>query len=169
MGMTMTFVRWSSSGRKDAPGWVVQENGCHIWTGAVTGVGYGHVHHAGKMRSIHRLRYEQEVGPIPDGMELDHFVCDNRRCCNPAHVRSVTRWENGLRGNGVGARNRAKTHCPKGHPLSAGNLVPSYLARGRRECLECKRASLRAEAHRRREKHRVYMKKWRAKRRGAGA
>lgn len=78
-------------------GWIVAENGCHIWQGARTG-GYGAVRVNGRMLRAHRARYEREVGPIPEGLVLDHFACDNRLCCNPAHVRPVTVRENVLRG-----------------------------------------------------------------------
>lgn len=77
-------------------GWIVVESGCHIWTGAIVG-GYGQVSVGGKRHRVHRYRYEREVGPIPEGLVLDHFACDNPACCNPAHVRPVTHWENTLR------------------------------------------------------------------------
>lgn len=86
---------------------------------------------------MHRFRYEREVGVVPEGMELDHFVCDNRRCCNPQHVRPTTHYENVLRGQSPTALNKAKTHCPKGHPYSGDNLIPYYTERGTRSCNAC--------------------------------
>lgn len=41
----------------------------------------------------HRVAYELAVGPIPDGMEIDHS-CRNRRCVNPSHLRIATRKQN---------------------------------------------------------------------------
>jgi hypothetical protein len=41
------------------------------------------------------------------------------------------------RPSGMGAINAAKTHCPKGHPLVAGNLEPAELRRGLRSCTKC--------------------------------
>jgi hypothetical protein len=53
------------------------------------------------MLLVHRDVYEQLVGPIPEGLVLDH-LCRNRSCCNPAHLEPVTTAENVRRGlNGV--------------------------------------------------------------------
>lgn len=41
----------------------------------------------------HRVAYELWVGPIPEGMELDHR-CKVRACINPAHLEPVTHAEN---------------------------------------------------------------------------
>lgn len=123
--------------------WLVMENGCHIWQGDVARGGYGRVHVNKIQRSVHRVRYELEVGPIPHGMVLDHFVCDNPICCNPAHVRPVTVRENTLRGRGITATLAAKTHCKKGHPLSGDNLSPyERTVRGARRCKKCAAISM---------------------------
>lgn len=47
--------------------------------------------------SWHRYFYETFVGPVPDGLELDH-VCRNRSCCNPDHLEPVTSGRNHRRG-----------------------------------------------------------------------
>lgn len=136
--MTGVFVPWSK--RKDSPGWITDANGCDIWRGCRNGSGYGLVRINGRTRSLNRVRYECEVGPIPDGAELDHYVCDNGAggCCNPFHCRPVTRRENALRGETIASLNAAKTHCPRGHPLSVENLVRSKLAStGNRKCRTC--------------------------------
>jgi hypothetical protein len=79
---------------------VATPNGCWIFTGALN-AGYGRIHagHPGSQRLlyVHRVAYEQLVGPIPEGLDLDH-LCRNRACCNPAHLEPVTRRENLLRG-----------------------------------------------------------------------
>lgn len=135
------FVAWNP-GRKNSPGWLIDpKTGCHLWTGGRSTSGYGRVSINRRMVSVHRVRYEREIGPVPEGMDLDHFVCENRGCCNPQHVRPATRRENLLRGRGVVAENASKTHCPQGHPLSGPNLI---VRRGWRECRTCKRARDRA-------------------------
>ena len=60
--------------------------------------GYGIVTICGKKYYTHRVAYEELVGPIPDGLVLDH-LCRNRRCCNPEHLEPVTDGENTRRGN----------------------------------------------------------------------
>ncbi len=40
--------------------------------------------------------YERHVGPIPDGLDIDH-LCLNTVCCNPTHLEPVTRDENSRR------------------------------------------------------------------------
>jgi hypothetical protein len=133
--------------RSDRLGWVEDERGCHIWQGQRNKDGYGIVWFNGRKHLVHRLRYEREVGPVPPDMEMDHFFCDNRPCCNTAHVRPVTHRENTLRGNSVAAACAAKTHCPAGHSLSGDNLDPANLRRGQRYCRTCHNATSRAGYH----------------------
>jgi hypothetical protein len=59
--------------------------------------GYSRVRWQGKELMAHRLSYEAHVGPIPDGLLLDH-KCRMRPCINPAHLEPVTVRENTLRG-----------------------------------------------------------------------
>lgn len=82
---------------------------CAIWTGARTTGGYGKFPLT-RTRSVfaHRFAYELFVGPIPDGMYIDHVchnvhptcmggeTCVHRRCMNPRHLRVATPRENAL-------------------------------------------------------------------------
>jgi hypothetical protein len=76
-------------------------NECWLWTGA-TSKGYGSFRPGGMATPAvaHRLAYERWVGPIPEGMEIDHVKargCRSRRCVNPAHLEPVTGLENSRR------------------------------------------------------------------------
>ncbi len=114
---------------------------CWIWTGSTCG-GYGKISVFGKMRLVHRIAYGGLVGPIADGLHIDH-LCGNTRCCNPRHLQPVTPKQNVLRSRCPSALLARRTHCPKGHPLVGGNLVPSKLKQGKRACLICCREKAR--------------------------
>lgn len=77
------------------PYWIVDEaTGCWLWNRKrwVTGYGMKSVNHSGSV-AAHRWLYEREVGPIPEGLELDH-LCFNPPCVNPDHMEPVTHTEN---------------------------------------------------------------------------
>lgn len=73
---------------------------CWEWQGEINRNGYGRVWVEGKRLMAHRAIYTLIVGPIPEGLVLDH-LCSNRRCCNPAHLEPVTHRENTFRGRAV--------------------------------------------------------------------
>lgn len=113
--------------------------GCWEWTGYRNRGGYGVFNGRGGRRFAHRAVYEQLVGPIAEGTELDH-LCRNPGCVNPAHLEAVAHRVNLHRGETVNARNAAATHCPLGHPFSGSNL---YRWRHERHCQQCRRAARR--------------------------
>ena len=76
--------------------------GCWLWLGAKNRDGYGLTRPTGdKLRMAHRVVYELIVGPIPEGMELDH-LCYVRPCVNPEHMEPVTQLVNLHRRSRVG-------------------------------------------------------------------
>jgi hypothetical protein len=113
---------------------VEDDNGCWLWQGArFANTGYGAV--AGRdrrQRLAHRSSYRLIVGPIPDGLQLDH-LCRVRSCVNPAHLEPVTAREN-IRRSPIHVG--AAAACPAGHEYTAEN---TYRVRGRRYCRECMR------------------------------
>jgi hypothetical protein len=122
--------------------WVCDDvTGCWNWTAQIDRNGYGKFCKNAYPALAHRVSYELHVGPIPNGLFLDH-LCRNRSCVNPKHLEPVTNRENGLRGIGPAAsrkRNLAKTHCKYGHPLSGDNIIISKW-NGQRVCLACRLA-----------------------------
>lgn len=88
-------------------------SGCWLWTGAVDENGYPRIAIDGRNGRAHRVSYETHVGPIPDGLHLDH-LCRMPCCINPAHLEPVTVAENVLRGWKSRGKN---THCKHGHRI----------------------------------------------------
>jgi hypothetical protein len=107
---------------------------CWIWTAARV-KGYGRLTVNKKQWPAHRYVYTELVGPVPDGLVLDH-LCRKPACVNPAHLEPVTQKENTLRGVNFIAVNARKTHCKRGHPLVPGNI--RGCGHGR-PCLTCHR------------------------------
>lgn len=154
-------------------------DGCVIYTGPEKTRGYGRVS-LGKRRhaSAHRLAYELQVGPIPDGMTIDHLchnrsttcpggrTCIHRRCVNPQHLEAVTSEENtrraaarpnhmmGGRGQKRGPR-KPMDFCSKGHEMTPENTawekkLNAYAGRIPR-CRQCRRDCQAAYWQRKRE------------------
>ena len=67
-------------------------DGCLIWHGA-TSRGYGAIRSRGKVYYAHRIAWEMENGPIPEGAHIDH-VCHTPACVNPGHLRAATPSQN---------------------------------------------------------------------------
>jgi hypothetical protein len=113
---------------------------CWEWNGTKDRLGYGHFYCTDKRRMVlaHRYAYEQRIGSIPLGMDLDH-LCRNRGCVNPLHLEPVTHQENMRRGAPA-----TKTHCNRGHEFTPENTVYNDHPKGRhRVCLSCRRENAR--------------------------
>ena len=115
---------------------VKQPDGCWLWTGTLSWVGYGIFSLPGengkrRFTSPHRVAYELLVGPIPEGLQIDH-LCFNKACVNPAHLEPVTAKENNRRY--VAAK---KVYCKRGH------LRTGVMKTGVTFCKVCHREAVR--------------------------
>jgi hypothetical protein len=113
--------------------------GCWNWSSATNKDGYGNYCYKSKQISSHIysmkvfLRYEE-------GKLVDH-ICQNRKCCNPDHLRMVDHRTNAIENSkSPPAINAAKTYCKYNHPYNEKNTGWT-IVRGipRRNCLQCKR------------------------------
>ena len=125
---------------------------CWLWTACRVRKGYGRFFVAGHLPPVmyaHDFAFELLVGPIPDGMGLDHLChtangtceggssCQHRRCVNPVHLEPVTTRVNVLRGLSRSGLNARKTHCQHGHAFTPQNTKVSRA--GERRCRTCER------------------------------
>lgn len=164
---TPAVERWKTSYEIDP------KTGCWKWTGRgnTRKGGYGLVSDGAAQSSIpaHVFVYEQVVGPVPEGMELDH-LCNDKGCVNPQHLEPVTRSENARRihERGTGedtpekkrvreakrkARgsnltgpaqplNSAKRYCVNGHKFTEANTY-IHPTTGWRTCVACRNRRMR--------------------------
>jgi hypothetical protein len=117
--------------------------GCWLWTGSIGKIdGYAQFRANGRTRKAHIVRYEQEFGPVPKGLELDH-LCRCRHCVNPYHLEIVTRRVNLSRSKNAGAYALLTGRCQYGHVRTADNITSS------RACKICKIEQQRARRTRR--------------------
>lgn len=121
---------WSRADRSNGP------DACWPWIAAVDSCGYGRVKVAQRDLKAHRVAYEFAVGPIPDGLTIDH-LCRNKPCVNPAHLEPVTWRENLHRAGRMGD----ETHCLNGHEFTPENTRIRHGRDGRtsRRCRVCTR------------------------------
>lgn len=114
---------------------IVKGDGCWTFEGHHTERGYAVHRSTGQLptRLVHRLMYLWHVGPIPDGLHLDH-LCSNNGCVRPDHLEAVTQQENNRRA----AERYWQGTCRNGHDLSEPGAV--YVSpQGRRTCHACQK------------------------------
>jgi hypothetical protein len=107
---TLERVFWSHVSKTDT---------CWLWTGPVLQNGYGRLCVRSQPHYAHRISHEMLIGPIPDGLEIDH-LCRVRNCVNPDHLEAVTHAENLRRAQPYREPHRPPTQCRKGHTYDIG-------------------------------------------------
>lgn len=124
----------------------VRTTDCQVWIGSTNSKGYGLVCVGdGKIELAHRIAYEHQYGPIPDGLVIDH-LCRVRNCVNPLHLEAVTSGENQRRGRRAAGLQVGDT-CSNGHEIREGDIYerPS----GVTECCHCRRSTAHRPGRRR--------------------
>jgi hypothetical protein len=132
------------------------ESGCWLWRGSKNrpdDSGYGHVRWKGDLRYVHQVVYELLVGPIPEGLALNHVTargCVSKVCAFPGHLEVVT-FQEILRRTDYAAARARRTHCPNGHEYTEEN---TYIdpGKGFRQCRQCRRERNRAALKAKRER-----------------
>lgn len=120
------FFRWRRHGdplvgrRNNAKGTVEERfwsfvdkagpDDCWLWNGGLITGGYALFHaDPGVTVYAHRWSYEHHIGPIPEGLVVDHTchnrdltcpggACKHRSCMNPAHYEAIDNVKNMQRG-----------------------------------------------------------------------
>lgn len=116
---------------------------CWEWMASKYWNGYGAFFFEGRVQGAHAVAFKLTHGRSPVGGEVRH-TCDNRVCCNPAHLLEGTRLDNARdmaeRGRGRN-HNTGRTHCKRGHEFTPENT--RLRSDGSRACLTCEKERLR--------------------------
>jgi len=98
-------------------------NECWPWMAKSRISGYGVITMGGRLgrhKLAHRVAWEFTNGPIPSGEGYHGTVvmheCDNRLCCNPAHMKLGTQLDNVRDMDGKGRASRGNSPVGRGHP-----------------------------------------------------
>lgn len=110
---------------------------CWVWQRHCNPKGYARAKlppHYKTSKAVYRVSYELWVGPIPDGLHIDH-LCRVPSCVNPAHLEPVTPAENTRRASIYRVHGPTKPCCKYGHTYTPETT--RYTSRGSRFCGVC--------------------------------
>jgi hypothetical protein len=98
---------------------------CWLWTGATSGRNnYGYFGYGKRVRRAHRVAFEMERGPIPNGLIVCH-ACDTPKCVRPSHLFLGTPADNTRdmvqKGRARGGVFRGEAHPT--HKLTAADVL----------------------------------------------
>lgn len=149
------------------------ESGCWIWQGPQAHNGYGMTSYRTERKAleergcraaiVHREMYRVMTGAALTKWQYVCHHCDERLCCNPAHLFLGSPTDNSRDEIAKGRHPESKvTHCPKGHEYNAEN---TYIApTGARNCKPCQRAKQNANYRANREQHNARNRMYRQRR-----
>lgn len=95
---------------------VDRSNGCWNWTGYILDSGYGQFKHTYVNYRAHRVAFVLGYGRQPSGIVM--HTCDNRKCCNPKHLRDATNADNSA---DMVAKGRSAKPTGETHPMAKLN------------------------------------------------
>ena len=110
---------------------------CWEYQGGKNNIGYGLIRDEKKMRTAHRVSYEEHSQTkIPSHLVVMHS-CDNPCCINPAHLSLGTRKDNTkdmmdkgrgvpFGGMGMKGKKQPRTTCPHCSKLVPNNLLTRW-------------------------------------------
>lgn len=74
--------------------YIVKDNGCWLWQGAIDRDGYGKAKYNYRMEQAHRIIYIlANKLSIDHTIHVHHEVCKTKNCVNPSHMKHITREE----------------------------------------------------------------------------
>ena len=122
---------------------VNQVTDCWEWQAGKNNLGYGMIRDEKRMRTAHRVSYEEHNQTvIPHGLVVMHH-CDNPKCVNPLHLSLGTRSDNtrdmlqkgrGKPWGGVGmtGKRQPRTDCD----ICGRSISNNALKRHKNSCLQ---------------------------------